>query len=131
MPYSAHRSLLQALAALAMGASPGYAAPEHELKKLPVDLVDELLGDESFAALRAGDRLRVLRLLAADARPGVRRAVPEAIASLAREGGERRVEIGLELLGQLGADHAPLVREAAARALADLLPLVPPAPRAQ
>lgn len=114
--------VIQRLALLVCGASAAAAADMgRELELVPEPVLVSLVDDAEWSTCAEEDRLRLLRLLALDPRPGVRCEVATGLA--ARPLGWRQESE--TLLRDLARDADPGVRRVAAGALAAALRVMP------
>jgi hypothetical protein len=114
-----------AASSIALGASGSAAAAE--LAKLPEDLLSDVIEEVEAGPAADGERQRVLRWIASDARPFVRAHAATAAGALWPEQREQT----LELLRDLACDRSEVVRTAAAAGLARLVRRASPVERIQ
>jgi hypothetical protein len=108
------QAVLKRVAALVVATSLTGAA----LSRIPEEIVESLLDPEELAEFADGDRIRLLRLVASDPRPGVRRILAARIAEISFDGGEPVTA----LLFQLARDSDPAVRRILAASLGTVCP---------
>jgi HEAT repeat protein len=120
------RSVVQHLTVASLSLGAGHAGAV-TLSELPLEVLGDVADTVEDPELPLDDRLRVVRLLSADARPAARVLAADSVGALYSLAPAET----LSLVGRLAEDEAGEVRAAAAVALGEVLHRASPAERVE